>query len=123
MQNLWPILWIIGGAGLSGVAVALFYRAKIRQEVERATAVFEPERAVAHERIRQLETQLQRNAAFAEKQNSELAGLRDALRAESDKRSAAEQRNTRLPTLEATQDYYSSVLLLLSKMMSRERKG
>ena len=102
MQNLWPILWLIAGAGLGGAVVAFFFRAKVRHEVDRATAAVEPERAVATERLRSLETQLQQNAASAEKQNSELAGLRDALRAESDKRSAAEQRNAQLPGLEAT---------------------
>ncbi len=32
-------------------------------------------------------------------------------------------RSAQLPALDATQDYYSSVLLLMSKMMTRERKG
>ena len=93
-------------ASLAGVAIGtaftwLIMRSRAAREYDRAKAEAGSERAAMAERISSRDRELLQSKAGVEQGVSENARLREELRAEAGKRSAAEERNTRIPAMEA----------------------
>ena len=90
-------LYLLGGLVLGTGLTWLFLRGKIRE----ARMEGEAERAILEERLRGKEQLGQEWKAAAEKLAAEASARREELKAESERRSAAEERNLRIPGLEA----------------------
>jgi DNA recombination protein RmuC len=88
-----PALILVSGAFAGAVLAWLFARSAAAAE-----------RAALAERLQAREAQVQELRAALEKTESETARLREALQAEAEKRSAAEEGCSRLPNLEARLD-------------------
>lgn len=87
---------------LIGVSVAWFMaRTKIQHAYEKARAEADTDRALLNERIQAKEQQITDLKLAAEKLGADLESLRKIYNTESEKRSAAEQNNKRIPDLEA----------------------
>jgi len=95
-------LALILGPPIGGIAAWLIFRIKIRHEYDRARAEAESERAVLVERLQSRDQQLQEVKGAMERISDEAFDLRNELKSESEKRSAAEEKNSRLPELEST---------------------
>ena len=84
------------GFVLGGVVVWLFYRNTSTRIVDLAKASFEPERAVLIERLRSVEQQMTELKGSLDRKEADLVHLRDSLKGEAEKRSAAEERNSEI---------------------------
>jgi DNA recombination protein RmuC len=91
MDNPVQILFLLGGLGLGSVLTWLILRNKIQSE-----------KAVLSERLQGKEQQIQALKSSFDKLSSEVKQRQDDLKTESEKRSAAEERNLRIPELERT---------------------
>ncbi len=97
MGNAIFYLYILGALILGAYLSWLIMRGKIRE----ARLAGESEKAILEERLQAREQQNQEWRASAEKLSAETSHQREELRAESERRSAAEERNLRIPGLEA----------------------
>lgn len=89
--------------GAMGAMIAwLILRDKIRQEGERIHGEVESERATLGERLEGREQQILELKGSIEKLSEDAGRQREELKGESEKRSAAEERNLRIPELEAS---------------------
>ena len=100
MSQLLPVLFLVLGFVLGGVVVWLFYRNTSTRIVDLAKASFEPERAVLIERLRSVEHQMTELKGRLDRKETDLVHLRDSLKGEAEKRSAAEERNSEIAKLE-----------------------
>ena len=87
---------------VGGFSAWLIFRTKIREAARQAKGEGESERAILTERLQGKEEQLGHWKASFEKITSDLDRLREEMKSESEKRSAAEERNSRIPELEGT---------------------
>lgn len=90
MSNIIEIIIFLIGFFLGGLVVYLAVRSKWNAELAALT-----------ERISNREQQLQEFQTVLGSSKEEISGLREELKSQSDRRSAAEEKNTRLPELEA----------------------
>jgi septal ring factor EnvC (AmiA/AmiB activator) len=90
MNNVFDGIIFLIGVCLGGFGVYLLIRSK-------GNAAF----AALTERISNREMQLQEFQTAIDKSKEEISGLREEVKTQSDRRSAAEEKNTRLPELEA----------------------
>jgi len=90
MENLVPIFTLTLGLAVGGAAVWLILRTKLKYEYDRARAEGEAERATLLERLAGKESQVRDLREVADKEIAENSRLTEAVRFESDKRSAAE---------------------------------
>jgi DNA recombination protein RmuC len=92
--------WLILGVAAGGVAALLFFKPRIRAAEERARQAVETERAALAERLRGREEQLLLTKDDLAVVQKELTTLRSELTHQTERRSAAEEKNTRIPELE-----------------------
>ena len=90
-------LFLLGALVLGAYLSWLIMRGKIRE----SRVAGESEKAILEERLQAKEQQNQELRASVEKISGEMNCQRDEVRAESERRSAAEERNLRIPELEA----------------------
>ena len=90
MSNIIEIIIFLIGVCLGGIGVYLAIRSKGNAEIAALT-----------ERISNREMQLQELHTALDESKEEISGLREEAIMQSDRRSAAEEKNTRLPELEA----------------------
>ena len=91
---------MIAGALIGAVLAWLFLRTRIEEAKNQARAEGDSERAILLERLQGREEQLKEWKASHEKMASDVGRLREEIKSESEKRCAAEERNSRLPQLE-----------------------
>jgi len=101
MGNLIPFLLLIAGLIVGGIVSWFILRARIEQARETLRIQAESERAALTERLQGREEQLQELKISYEKMASETDRLREEIKSESQKRSASEERNSRIPELES----------------------
>ena len=104
METVAAIVGVVVGAVLGGGLVWALLKAKIQHAAEKARAESGSAMATANERVRATEQQVTQLKQTIESANAELSKIRDALSIESSKRSTAEEKNTRIPELEADVD-------------------
>jgi DNA recombination protein RmuC len=100
MSNVVAVFIFVVGVVAGGILVYLVARFKIREAAEKARMEGESERSALTERLRGRDDQLQEMKSAIEKADGEISTLREDLRLQSDRRSAAEEKNTRIPELE-----------------------
>ena len=100
MENLLLIIALISGFLWGGVFAWLILRAKIQEARSQGKVEGESERATLIERLQGREEQLKELKGSFEKMASDIEHLRQETKSESEKRSAAEERNYRIPELE-----------------------
>jgi len=83
------------------VGAWMFFRLKLDQTRDLARAELELERATLNERLNGRQVQLQELKGSLERALVEIPRLRDDLRVESEKRATAEEKNSRIPELDA----------------------
>ena len=118
MENYVPALMLAIGLLIGGIAAWLIFRGKGKSE-----------RATLEERLAGRESQLQKVQEALDKEVAERERLVQELRAESDRRSAAEQKASRIPLVESQLDVQqdentvlrSTVSALESKLESEQR--
>ena len=99
MENIIPVLIFIAGI-VSGAGVFwLFHLAKITQVRRQLRLESESERVALNEKLLARDRQIQDLGVALEKANNETRDLRDQIQAESERRSAAEERSSRIPEL------------------------
>jgi DNA recombination protein RmuC len=100
MGTLVPVLLFFAGLLGGGIAAWLILRDKIEQAKQSARLQAESGQASLTERLQGREQQLQEVKTSCERMTSELDRLREEIKSESDKRSAAEERCLRIPELD-----------------------
>ena len=100
-NTLFLLLAIAGGVIFGAVVVWLILRGRIANEYERSRAESSTERATLHERLSGKEQQIRDLKNSLERNLSDLISVRDQLRVESDRRSTAEEKCSRLTALES----------------------
>ncbi|MEA1867297.1 MAG: DNA recombination protein RmuC, partial [Thermodesulfobacteriota bacterium] len=99
MENIIPVLIFIAGI-VSGAGVFWFFlRAEIKQVRIQLGLKDESERIALNEKLLSRDIQIQDLGVALKKTNDETRDLRDQIRAESERRSAAEERSSRIPEL------------------------
>lgn len=101
-MNMVALIMLVLGLAIGGVLVWLILRSKLASAYERAKRDSEAERAILLERLQGKEEQLQAQRNESERLYAEATGLRENLRTEAEKRSTAEEKNTRIPDLESS---------------------
>ena len=96
------VLVFIVGVICGAVIVFQAFRVKIRHAADRGRMEGETERATLAERLKSKEEQLHELKASVERADQEIITLREDVRLQSDRRSTAEEKNTRIPELEST---------------------
>ena len=94
------VILIVVGFCLGGFSVWLIIRTKVEEAARRAGVEGESERAILTERLQGKEERLEAFRSSLEKAASEIDHLRQEMRSESEKRSTAEERCSRVPELE-----------------------
>lgn len=97
MENLIQFISLAAGMVIGVILAWLVFRARIQQ----VRAQGESERAVLGERLQAREQQIEQLRISVEDFSGEVNRQREALKGESEKRSAAEERNLRIPDLES----------------------
>lgn len=95
------IVMLLIGLAVGGVAVWLVLSARIRAAADIAKSAAEAERATLAERLQAKDQQLQATTADLNDARKQMSDLQGQLTAESQKRAAAEEKNSRIPDLEA----------------------
>lgn len=95
------IAGVVAGLVLGAGAGWLVFRGRIQHAADAARAETGAAMAAANERLRGFEQQAAQLRQNLSDQQTELNRLRELCRAESERRSAAEEKNTRIPQLEA----------------------
>ncbi len=94
------ILMLVLGLAVGGLAVWLVARARIRDAADRIKAEAEAARVALAERLEAREQQIQELAGSLDRANEEVKRLQTELKSDSEKRAAAEEKNSRIPELE-----------------------
>ena len=97
-----PYVLLALGVAIGGGAVWLLLRASAQQAADKARAEGEVERATLTERLQAREQQVQDLSGSLAKARDEIEGLRSQLGAEAGRRAAAEEKNSRIPVLDAS---------------------
>ena len=100
MENLSFALIFVAEILIGGIIAWLILRTKIQEAKDQGKMEAESERATLMERLQGREDQIKELRGSLEKMTSDLDHLRQEMRSESEKRSAAEERNSRIPELE-----------------------
>lgn len=100
MGNLFALALFISGVVIGGIVAWLIMRSRMEQVKENLRIQAESERAALLERLQGREGQLEELKKANEKMAVERDRLREEIRIESERRSAAEERNARIPDLE-----------------------
>jgi len=101
MSNMVAVFIFVAGVVAGGLLVYLAAKLKIREAAEKARMEGETERSALTERLKSRDDQLQEMKSAIGKAGGEISALREDLRLQSDRRSAAEEKNTRIPELES----------------------
>src|SRR5262245_43646096 len=101
MIELSTTLILVLGLALGALAGWLLTRPGVKREYDRARVEYESERAALSERLSSKERQLADLRIAVERLEDGNEKLGDELRTESSARSAAEEKNSRIPALEA----------------------
>ncbi len=109
------VILIVVGFCLGGFSVWLMVRTRAEETAKSARAEGESERAILAERLQGKEEQLGALRDSVEKTASEIDRLRQEMRAESEKRSAAEERCSRVPELECVLKSKDDAILQLQR--------
>ena len=109
------VILIVIGFSLGGSSAWLIIRTKVEETAKRARAEGESERAILTERLQGREEQLGALRDSLEKTASEIDHLRQEMRSESEKRSAAEERCLRVPELECVLKSKDEAILQLQR--------
>lgn len=109
------LLPVVVGVLIGGGVAWFILRTKIQEAKNQARLEAESERAILIERLQGREEQLKEWKASFEKTASDLNRLREEMKSESEKRSAAEERNSRIPELERVLKSKDEVILQLQK--------
>ncbi|HEX9145714.1 MAG TPA: DNA recombination protein RmuC, partial [Candidatus Binatia bacterium] len=107
------VMAFIVGLGIGGVVVWFVLRAKVQSAADRAKAEAEPARASLAERVQAREQQIEGLTGSLDKANEEIKRLQNELKAEAEKRAAAEEKTTRIPELEETLKSYDKRITTL----------
>jgi DNA recombination protein RmuC len=97
MVNFIPFIYLAAGLAIGCVIAMLIFRVRVQQ----LRVQGESERAVMSERLQGRERQIEELRQSVENLTVEVSRQREALKGESEKRSAAEERNLRIPDLES----------------------
>ena len=124
------LMFLMSGILIGGFFVWFSSRAKIRQAAANAIRQSEVELAAANERLQAKDDQLRSLDAGLRQRDSDITSLRTELRSESDKRSKAEEKNTRIPQLEEEakakehriHEFQEEITQLRSKLSEMEEK-
>jgi len=114
---------LVVGLAVGGVAVWLILKGKIQAAADKAKAEAEAERAGLSATLQARDSQIQGLNASLEKANGECTRLQTELTTESAKRAAADEKNTRIPTLEAAAKAKDSELAGLSAEVTRLKEA
>lgn len=95
------IIWLSIGLIAGATITWLFVREQIRNCGERARAEGEVQRTALAERLQAKEQQVQSQTADLNWANDQISTLRAELKTEAERRATAEEKNTRIPVLEA----------------------
>jgi DNA recombination protein RmuC len=105
---------LILGLAIGGVSVWFILQGNIQNAADKAKAEAEAARATLTERLQAKEEQIERLTGSLDKASEEIKGLQSELKSESEKRAAAEEKNTRIPELDEaieTRDERTAALL------------
>ncbi|HUF41510.1 MAG TPA: DNA recombination protein RmuC [Verrucomicrobiae bacterium] len=94
------IITLILGLAIGGIASWLALRSRVRSAAETAKAEAEAARAAMAERLQAREEQIAGLTGALDKASEEIKKLQNDLKSESEKRAAAEEKNTRIPELD-----------------------
>jgi DNA recombination protein RmuC len=100
MEKLLPISMFIVGIFIGGFLAWFILRPKLQEAKNQGRAEVESERATLMERLQGREEQLKESKDSFNKISLDMNQLRQEIKGESEKRSAAEERNSRIPELE-----------------------
>jgi DNA recombination protein RmuC len=95
------IVMLAIGLGVGGAAAWLVLRAQIREAAQRARSECEVRQAALAERLGAREQEIGTLTGSLQSCQAQLAALDEKLKAESERRATAEERNTRIPALES----------------------
>ena len=95
------IAMLVAGLAVGAVAVWLIFREKIQAAADKAKAGAEAERAGLNATLQARDSQIQGLNTSLENAKAESTRLQSELTSESAKRAAADEKNSRIPTLEA----------------------
>jgi DNA recombination protein RmuC len=101
MNPIINVLVFAAGIFFGVLLFFILYRLKIRHAEEKGRIQGDAERSALSERLKNREEQLQELRSTVERLNGEAGVLREDVRLQSDRRSTAEEKNTRIPELEA----------------------
>lgn len=101
METHFPILYFLAGLFTGGVVVFILSRSRFRIDLDKKIKEKEMEISVLSERLKNKGEHLSAFQNDLEKKNQELAILHEELKEESNRRSAAEEKNERIPVLES----------------------
>lgn len=137
MDKLLPIGIFIVGIFIGGFLAWFILRPKLQEAKNQGKAEVESERATLMERLQGREEQLKESRDSFNKMTLDMNQLRQETKGESEKRSAAEERNSRIPELEQTMKTKDETIVQIQKentdlktklsetatRMEEERKG
>ena len=95
-------IFLISGLVIGGVVAWLLLKSKVEFAYEKGKSALEAEAATLTERLQGKEHQIAELKESLEKGTAEIFALRSDLKTESEKRSAAEEKNSRIAELEGT---------------------
>ncbi len=110
MEYIFPVI----GFFLGGAVVWLLLRSRENLAFQRGKSVLESSVAALDERLRGKEQQIDELKGWLEKASAESAATRSELKAEAERRSAAEEQNCRIPQLESALKEREEQLKLLN---------
>lgn len=100
MENLTTLAFLILGIVIGGFFGWLVLRTKIQHAVDKSKVQSDVDLATMNERLGAKDKQLQSLDVELDRRDSELTSLRLEIRSESERRSKAEEKNTRIPQIE-----------------------
>ena len=112
----------LAGFAMAAVLFGVFFMLKLQQAKERAGAELELERSMASEKMSARDRQIEALSADREKESAQTQRLRDELKAESEKRATAEEKNSRIPDLESVVKQREDAAERISKENSNLRE-
>ncbi|HTK80845.1 MAG TPA: DNA recombination protein RmuC [Bacteroidota bacterium] len=100
MQEIGTFVTMVIGILAGAVFSWLYFRGRVRQGVENTRGQWDVERATLQEKLQSKEEQGNALSVTLRQKEEEIAALRADLRGESETRSKAEEKNSRIPALE-----------------------
>src|SRR6266508_5574950 len=94
--------YFVTGLIVGSAAVWLLLKSKSDFAYQKGRSDLEAEVAALNERLQGRELQIAESKILLDKAGAEIAGLRSGLRSETERRSAAEEKNTRIAEFEIT---------------------